>query len=287
MRPINGKGVIQVVVYLDILFLLNMAANYLLLLGAGRMAGVVLHRWKIAAGAGIGALYAVIVFLPGQEWLGLWPVRVIIGIVLPLVAYGKERRLLKIIVLFFGGSAGLAGLIVAFEQFGKTGLTIGNKVLYSNLNLRLLILIFVICYCLMSLFFRRIGRHSAKELIKLNVILEEETIELTALLDSGHTLTDPLTNRPVVIADAALFAHIIPSDVDLHHPTEGVKCCHLAGIKTQLVFYRAVGVEHGMLLAIKAQSVTAGKQNLGSLLIALSPNPVGDGEGYQALIGGF
>ena len=39
------------VVYIDLLFLLNLIANYLLLLAAGRMAGAALARWRIGLGA--------------------------------------------------------------------------------------------------------------------------------------------------------------------------------------------------------------------------------------------
>ena len=35
------------VVYIDLLFLLNLIANYLLLLAAGRISGAVLVRWRI------------------------------------------------------------------------------------------------------------------------------------------------------------------------------------------------------------------------------------------------
>ena len=54
----------------------------------------------------------------------------------------------------------------------------------------------------------------------------------------------------------------------------------------RLLPYRAVGVERGMLLAVKADSVTVGTENFGRLLVALSPTPVSDGGAYQALIGG-
>ena len=43
------------VVYVDLLWLLNFVANHLLLLGAGRLAGAGLCRWRIALGAALGA----------------------------------------------------------------------------------------------------------------------------------------------------------------------------------------------------------------------------------------
>ena len=99
------------VVYIDLLFLLNLTANYLLLLGAGRMSGAVLRRWRIALGAAAGALYAVLVFLPGLGWLSLWPCRLGVGMLLPVVSYGGERRLLRIILTFFGADEALLGLV--------------------------------------------------------------------------------------------------------------------------------------------------------------------------------
>lgn len=52
-----------------------------------------------------------------------------------------------------------------------------------------------------------------------------------------------------------------------------------------LAAYRAVGVEYGMLLAVRTDRVELGSRKLEGLLVALSPTPVSDGGGYQALIG--
>ena len=106
------------VVYIDLLFLLNLIANYLLLLAAGRMAGAALARWRIGLGAGLGALYAALVFLPGLAWLARWPCKLAAGVLMTLTAYGGERRLLRVTVLFFGASAALAGAVLGLELLG-------------------------------------------------------------------------------------------------------------------------------------------------------------------------
>ncbi len=276
------------VVYIDLLFLLNLTANYLLLLGAGRMSGAVLRRWRIALGAAAGALYAVLVFLPGLGWMSLWPCRLGAGMLMPVVAYGGERRLLRIILTFFGASAVLAGLVLGAELLGSSALTLRGGVLYSALDLRLLLLLFILCYCLLTLVFRRqSGNGGQRALIQLTVLLAGERVVLTALVDTGHTLTDPADNRPVVVAEADRFRRLLPSASDPARPVEALKVCHQAGLSTaRLLPYRAVGVECGLLLALRADSVRAGERELGGLLIALSPTPLGEGE-YQALIGGI
>lgn len=276
------------VVYIDLLFLLNLTANYLLLLAAGRMAGAALRRWRIGLGAALGALYAVLIFLPGLGWLARWPCKLASGAAMALVAYGGERRLLRVTVLFFGASAGLAGAVLGLELLGSASLTLEHGVFYSQIDLRLLLLLFAACYFVLSLFFRRVGQHGGGGLVGLEVSLDGGTARLTALMDTGHTLTDPGDNRPVVVADAAALAGLLPPWADPGQPIQSVERCHAAGSRqARLIPYRAVGVECGMLLALRTRGVAVDGRPLGRLLVALSPTPLDDGGGYQALVGGI
>lgn len=275
------------VVYIDLLFLLNLIANYLLLLAAGRMAGVALARWRIGLGAAAGALYAALIFLPGMVWLASWPCKLAAGVLMALIAYGRERHLLRVTVLFFGAAAALAGAVMGLELLGSTSLMLEHGVFYTPIDVRLLLLSFVACYFVLSLFFRRMGRHVGG-LAQLSVTLEEKTVDMTALRDTGHTLADPADNRPVVVAYSQALAGALPGWADPADPIQSVERCHAAGSRqARLIPYRAVGVECGMLLALRSQQVTVDGRPLGRLLVALSPTPLDDGGGYQALIGGI
>lgn len=275
------------VVYIDLLFLLNLIANYLLLLAAGRISGVVLVRWRIALGAGLGALYAALIFLPGLVWLAHWSCKLAAGVLMSLVAYGGERYLLRVTVVFFGASAALAGAVLGLELLGSVSLTVEHGVFYSRLDIRLLLLLFVTCYFIMSVFFRRTGQQG-RELVSLEVVIGGKITHLTALRDTGHTLTDPMNNRPVVVVYWKALANVLPDWADPTDPVRSVERCHIAGSRqARLISYRAVGVDHGVLLAVRAQQVSEKGKNLGCLLVALSPTPVDDGGGYQALIGGI
>lgn len=275
------------VVYIDLLFLLNLIANYLLLLAAGRIAGAALVRRRIGLGAGLGALYAALVFLPGLDWLALWPCKLACGVLMALIAYGRERRFLRVAVIFFGASAALAGAVLGFELLGNMSLTLEHGVFYSRLDIRLLLLLFVACYFVLSLFFRRTGR-TDRELVHLEVALEVGTASLTALVDTGHSLVDSATNRPVVVAEAQALSGLLPDWADAAAPIRSLERCHAAGsCQARLIPYRAVGVECGMLLALRTQGVTANGKPLGQLLLALSPTVLDNGGGYQALLGGI
>lgn len=57
------------------------------------------------------------------------------------------------------------------------------------------------------------------------------------------------------------------------------------GKRFRLLPYQAVGVECGMLLALRLDRAQVGTVDYGGILVALSPNQLSDGGGYSALIG--
>ena len=53
----------------------------------------------------------------------------------------------------------------------------------------------------------------------------------------------------------------------------------------RLLPYRSVGVDRGLLLALRVDRAVFDGVERGPLLVALSPTPVSDGGGYRALVG--
>ena len=201
------------VVYIDALFLLNFVVDYLLLLCAGRLAGEVLHRGRLALGAALAGAYAAAVFLPGMGFL-LHPLCKLAAAVLALlIGYGGSRRLLRVTLVFFAVSAAFAGGILALELLGGRGLTLENGVFSSAMDLRLILLSAAGCYVVITLLFQRSARHTAarQELVPAVLTLDGRRVALTALVDTGNTLTDPATGRPVMVAEGEKVAGLFPS----------------------------------------------------------------------------
>ena len=204
-----------------------------------------------------------------------------------LIAFGKSHRLLRLLLVFFGASAALGGLVLALQLLGTGGLTLENGVLYTGFDLRLLLVTVILCYALLSLAFRKVALHGGarRDLLPARLTVEEKSLELTVLVDTGNTLTDPLRNHPVMVAEGRFLAPLLPAGVDPADPVGSLERMGAAGRRFRLLPYRAVGVEHGMLLAVRADRAMLGQRELEGLLVALSPTPVSDGGGYQALIG--
>lgn len=282
------------VIYIDTLFFLNALVDYLLLLSAARLAGEPLRRWRFALGAGLGGLYAVAIFLPGLAFLSHPLCRLASAVLMLLAAYGGSRRLLRQGLLFFALTCAFGGGVVAIGLLGGTGLSLGNGVFYSAMDLKVVLLSAAVCCGVLSLVFRRIGAHSAAagELAAAKVCVAGRQAVFTALVDTGNTLTDPMSGRPVMVVEGERAVPLFPAGhrptyTDLRDPTAGLTRLGVGEWKGrfQLLPYRSVGVERGLLLAVRADSLELDGQKRGPVLVALSPTPVSDGGGYQALIG--
>lgn len=282
------------VIYVDTLFFLNALVDYLLLLAAARLAGEPLRRGRFALGAALGGLYAVGIFLPGCGFLAHPLCRLASAALMLLTAYGKSRRLLRQGVLFVALTCAFGGGVVAIGLLGGTGLSLGRGVFYSALDLKVVLLSAAVCYGVITLVFQRLARHSAAngELVPVRLRLGERSVALTALVDTGNTLTDPVSGRPVMVAEGERAGALFPREhrpglEDLRDPAAAMARLGTGEWRARfrLLPYRSVGVDRGLLLAVRADALELDGQGRGPMLVALSPTPVSDGGGYQALIG--
>lgn len=262
------------VIYLDSLLLLNFILDYLLLLLAGRVAGAPLRRPFLALGAALGAAYAgAVVCLPGLSFLAHPLVRICAGVLMVLIAYGTCRRLFRLTALFFALSAALGGGLYALGLMGVA----------VTLEPQYILLFAAAAYCVLSLVGRGLARHGPRELRRVVVQVGPRTADLTALVDSGNTLRDPLTGAGVVVAQGERLAPLLPPEADFRHPCQALPALRDPR-RFRLLPYRSVGVEQGLLLAVRADRVAVGGKELGPRLVALSPTPVSDGGGFDALV---
>ena len=200
------------VIYVDTLFLLNTMVDYLLLLASARLAGEPLARLRFALGAVLGGLYAVAIFLPGMGFLARPLCRGAAAVLMVLLAFWRSRRLLRQVLIFLALACAFGGGVLAVELLGGQRLALGGGVLYSGMDLKIVLLSAAGCYGLLTLVFRGIGRHGGPsgELTRVRLTLGERQVELTGLVDTGNTLTDPATGRPVLVAEADSLEDLLP-----------------------------------------------------------------------------
>lgn len=198
------------IVYIDSLFFLNLAIDYLLLLATGKICALPLRRWRMALGALWGAAYAVLAVLrPGLFALAV--VKLLAGAALPLIAFGAggKKRAPRAVLVFFAVSAAFGGAVYAACSLAGVSLTRG---VYIPVSLKVLVLSFALCYAAFSLVFRRAGRRGERTTHEVSVTLAGRTAAFTALLDTGNELTDPVTGEGVLVAEAEAISALLDAE---------------------------------------------------------------------------
>lgn len=278
MLPKGGSA--AVVVYLDAVFLLELLSDGAALWITAVLCGGSYSVTRLVTAAAVGGTYGVLCRIPGLAFLRWWPISLALPVGMVCLALPRRRGLWRRTALFLLLSNTLAGAITALSEGGRP-LRWGTFFLAAGG-----------CYGALSLAFRGSAGHAAAgELSRLQLMRGKRRASVTALVDTGHTLTDPVTGEGVI----TVFWEAV---ADLWTKEERKALARLAGQgaalclqqlppgQFRLLPYRAVGVERGLLLCLRTDSVLVNGRDIGARVVALSPTPVSDGGGYAALWNG-
>lgn len=283
-------GNIVSVIYIDTLFFINLIVNYFLLLGTAKICGIGALRRRLWLGAALGGVYAVLCALPPTAFLSHVVVSILIAAGMLLISFGLTRlvrgkKLLRLALVFFALSMCAAGAVTAIGLLSSDG-NLGP------INLRVLIIAFGVCYIATTLVFRRAGRDSGR-MCNVTVTVAGKSVSLRALVDTGNSLTDPLSGSKVLVVSVGDMLTVMPDALKMRFE-DAVKSGSPdalislnraeSGIKFRLIPYSAVGTASGTLLGFRPQSISVDGKETRDMIVAVSPNEVADNVTYSALI---
>ncbi len=278
------------VVYLDTVFALNAALDYLLLLSAARLAAVPpVHRRLIAA-ALLGGVYAAAVFCPGLGALAHPAGRLACAALMVLAAFGWRRQSIRLLLLFLALSCALAGGLVLISLLWSGQLTYPRGIPVTSPDWKALLLSAALCHWLAASALDRLAPARGRELLPVRLRWAHREVSLTALRDTGNLLTAP-DGRPVLVAYWRSVAPLLPDHPalraeDVSDPAGGIARlgAQWGAGRLHLLPYRGIGAGRGLLLAVRVDSAGLNRQTVPRQMVALSPEPLSDGR-YQAVIG--
>lgn len=245
-------------VYLDVLMLLNFLVDFFLLLGTNRLSGHSSSIKRVLLAAVLGGIYGGICIVPGLQFLSHTVWRLVMLGCMAVIAFGVRGDALRRGILFALLSMALGGI--------ATGLSGGS---FWTLSLSA----FAVCAMCLLGFRGRVGEEYLP--------VELDGLRLTALRDTGNTLTDPITGQRVLVVSARVGSQLLGlSKGELNNPVSALT--KVSG--GRLIPYHAVG-KNAMLLMKRYENVRIGQWK-GSCLVAFAPNEIGQGKCYQALTGG-
>lgn len=202
-----GVGDEMRVVYVDTLFFLNLAVDYLLLLLTARLSGVYRRRVHLALGAAVGAALAVVLYFPPIPALPGILLRCGVCLLTVLAAFGLKRGFARLCGIFLLLTLMLAGLLFAIS-FGNRGELLQNGVLYLDISGYVMLIGFTALYLLSGLVMGKGRTQIGQRRQDIVVEMAGRKAQFRALCDSGNLLRDPISGRRVMLVECNAAAKL-------------------------------------------------------------------------------
>lgn len=258
-------------IYLDVLFCVNFVIDYIILLTVRRFMDLRVRKLRLLAGAAVGGLTSFVILLPAMP-SGLSLIfSLAFAFAVAGTAFAPMPRglFIKTSAAFFLISFGYSGLMLAILLiFSPESLIIRNGSVYIGISPMVLLVTTVFCYVILRVILRLTGRGGTSGAsCTLRISSDGKTTEYKALVDTGSSLREPFSGKPVII-------------VSEQAGTQG-------GKGMRLVPFSSVGGE-GLLRAYYPDRITAvtndGERSIDGY-IAASPEKLR--EGVEAVIPAF
>jgi stage II sporulation protein GA (sporulation sigma-E factor processing peptidase) len=199
------------IVYIDTLFIINLYVNFLLV----KACGAFLHRRIGTArciwGAVAGGVSSLVILLPSLPLLLNAAIKLAIGAVLVLIVFGR-RGFAKNALVFFVINVMFAGIMLILSLFvSPLGMIYNNGTVYFNISFPALLIFTAAAYFTVRVlrYFLDV-RFNADKVYSVVFEYNGECRTLSAFADSGNTLTDFFTGKPVIICDKSTCADFFP-----------------------------------------------------------------------------
>ena len=207
-------------VYADVLFILNFMADFLLLRTTGFFIRKKPKTTRLFTASICGALYAVAaVFQPFGNGISLF-LSFFAALCMVGICYGTKKIcfLLKSAAVFYLTSFVCAGvcflLCIRHTQKNASPFFLTFGAVYKDVNAYLLLTAFLIGFTVLHIGCGYIRKRRIKSGYLYRVAVEKDgnKIMCTALFDTGNFLTEPISQRDVMIAEWNAVKDLFPFD---------------------------------------------------------------------------
>lgn len=205
-------------VYPDIIFILNFFIDFILLFLVKLVNKKSSSLPRLITAAAVGGLFAVLtgIFPWMNVVLRFLLMYIVASIIMIRICFGKlaatdllKQSIVLYLITYFVG--GMINSIYHYTNFRILLANLGNGMVFSNLPLKHVVIIFLMITPLMLiiLWILRWYQRNAPETYDVELVLFDRCIHTTGLMDTGNCLFDPIYHRPVMVMEDSLLKELL------------------------------------------------------------------------------
>ena len=251
------------VIYGDLVWLLNLLMDFLII----QLTGLVLKRnvsiFRSLIGAFLGSIVVLLTFTPYAYVVGSPFMKILLSFFIVFSAFGRQRIItfLQIISIFYFSTFLLGGALLGLHYLFNAN---SNNLTKSSFYGDPVSWYFVLGMIPIVIFYARKSIHQIaftkwklNEMYEMEIVWRNTTIKVRGLMDSGNSLHEPLSRKPVIILDCSTNDFGLPTElVNLVRDSENTlqnkdSLDVLSFFHASFVPYKSIGQSNQLLVAIK------------------------------------
>lgn len=229
------------IIYIDLLFILNFIVDYLLLLTNGIVLKRKINKFRLVISSLVGEL-SILLLIINSNYLLLIIIKLLLAVIMNVIAFSYNNLKYTIInlIYFYMLSIILGGFLYYLK--------INNINYYISL---LLIPIILFMYYYQS----KKNNNYAKYYQVIIYFNNNKSITCTGYLDTGNKLFDPISNKPVILLDRRLTKGVIQIRTPIYVPFNVLN-------------------NHGLLKCFKPKYIIINNNKIDNVLIGIMDNNI-------------
>ena len=281
----------QITVYLDIIFLINFIADFIVLLLTGVILKQKIVLWRLLAGASFGAGMLLLLVCYPHLLMGITGIAACVGISMGAVAisFGKrngsfiKKWFLSTTIMFL-----LGGIMNYFKSITDNT--------FIQLSVWMILFTGSTLCGLAMLYFLKKTIQKEDNLYLIKVRYEDQVVVDQVYLDTGNMLWDPLFYKPVIMLSEKFVRRCITKEeeeiVEEYREKGKLNFEKILACNTQRkacfheITYQSVGNPSGKLLCFLVEEIHISGSNhiLKKQPVAIGPSFLFEGKEYQGLL---
>lgn len=254
-------------IILEYYLLENFIINFLVLYSTNKITKSKVKIKSIVIGTIISTAYSIIVFLPSLLFLSSFLFKILVSMVIVYITF-KSRSIKTFFYqwfCFYIVSFVFAGAIISlssnFSSISKFLFREVNVLEIFSIRHILLGIILAIFITLIVFNYNHKKKQMERFIVDAKIIYKDKEIILKALIDTGNTLKDPLSNRSVFVVELSVLSSLLPKELVEYYNSKVKLNIEdlLINLKDEfpilLVPFKSIGNDSGIILGFKPDHV--------------------------------
>jgi stage II sporulation protein GA (sporulation sigma-E factor processing peptidase) len=264
------------------------------------------RRWQVGGGAAMALLYTVLLAFEPLRGLGIIFAQAAILVVgVTLAFFPKNAKtffkymLLAYLVSFTVGGLGMALFFLTDLPYAIYYIASDLGAFSRAVSWQLAVTGMVLSYALIKLGLFILERRNIKKqmLCNVHVFMDDTSVVFNALVDTGHSLREPISQAPVIVAEFEQMKHFLPDGLRkmFHEKQENNLTSLLLGqentfyTRLRMIPFTSLGRANGMLVGFRPDRVTvrdeSEEQARQDVIIGIYNDKLTRDGRYQGLLG--